>query len=357
MTLYLILFILLFFYAVIDRISPRIPSLLIFISIGFILFVIAGFRSSNVDRDYLPYVDYFQSIKEFGFYFQNAYWSYAEPFYYFIPLMFRFLSNGYYIELTFLMFALVGVCFKLRGIYLLTSYWALSLLIYYSNFFLLHEMTQIRIGVATGLFLIAIKHYVDKDNFKSLFAIILALMFHYSSFLMFSIFLLKRDKIKFVNYFILLGLSIVCYFLNVNLLILISKIASIPKILVYINLMSQGYHSEINVFNIILLFNLAITLVMSYKITLIQESNKYAMVLLKLNYISIISFIILYSFPVAAFRISEIFGIVQIVLYTQLTYVFKEKWFSYFLVFTYCILYFYMNIYRNHVLYDYKLIF
>jgi hypothetical protein len=357
MTLYLILFILLFFYTVIDRVSPRIPSLLIFISIGFILFVIAGFRSSNVDRDYLPYVDYFQSIKDFGFYFHNSYLTYAEPFYYFIPLFFKTLSNGYFIELTFLLFALVGVCFKLRGIYLLTSYWALSLLIYYSNFFLLHEMTQIRIGVATGLFLIAIKHYVKKNNIKSFIAILIAIMFHYSSILMLVLFLLKRDTIKLTNYFIVIGISIICYLLHVNLIVLISKIASIPKILVYIDLMSKGYHSEINVFNVMLLFNLMITLLLSYKINMILEINKNAIILLKLNLISIILFIALYSFPVAAFRLSEIFGVVQIVLFTYLFYIFKEKWFSYFIIVIYSLLFFYMNIYRNNILSDYKLIF
>lgn len=344
-------------YLVLDKFTSRVSSFIVFLSIGSLIALMAGLRSSSVDRDYLPYVDYFQSIKDFSFYFHNSYWTYAEPFYYFIPLFFKSISNGYFIELTFLLFAILGVCFKLRGLYFLTPLWCLSLLLYYTNFYFLHEMTQIRIGVATGLFLIAIKYYVKEYNVKSFITILIAIMFHYTSILMLVLFLLKRDTIKLSNYFIVIGISIICYFLHVNSIVLISKIASIPKILVYIDLMSKGYHSEINVFNVMLLFNLMITLLLSYKINMIQELNKNAIVLLKLNLISIILFIALYSFPVAAFRLSELFGVVQIVLFTFLFYIFKEKWFSYLIIIIYSFLFFYMNLYRNNVLSDYKLIF
>ena len=81
----------------------------------------------------------------------------------------------------FLLFAILGVSFKLIAIKQLTELWFLSLILYLSNFFILHEMTQIRAGVASAFLLLCVKPIYDRDLKRFLLFAVLGFLFHYSA--------------------------------------------------------------------------------------------------------------------------------------------------------------------------------
>ncbi len=53
--------------------------------------------------------------------------------------------------------------------------------IYKFSYFVLHELTQIRAGVVSALFLLAVYHIAKKEKRKALLLIIVGSFFHYSS--------------------------------------------------------------------------------------------------------------------------------------------------------------------------------
>lgn len=55
------------------------------------------------------------------------------------------------------------------------------MMLYISFYFVLHEMTQIRAGVVSALFLLAVYYIAKKEKRKALLLIIVGSFFHYSS--------------------------------------------------------------------------------------------------------------------------------------------------------------------------------
>jgi hypothetical protein len=82
---------------------------------------------------------------------------------------------------------------------------------------------------------------------------------------------------------------------------------------------------EINIFNFQYLSYIIIYYLLLIKIDLLQMKNKYTILFLKLFAIAIISFYTLSSIPVLAFRISNIFGSVLILLLPMILLIFKDK--------------------------------
>ena len=107
------------------------------------LVVAAGFRDGlHGYRDYENYVSYFlHGTEETDISFQI------------ICGIFRLIDPNDYLPV-FVTYALLGVGFKYLGIRNLTKLTAFSLAIYVSYFYSLHELTQIRAGVASGIGLV-----------------------------------------------------------------------------------------------------------------------------------------------------------------------------------------------------------
>ena len=97
--------------------------------------------------------------------------------------------------LLFVIYASIGVTCKIFAIKRLTSLLFLSLVIYISNVYLLHDMTQIRAGVASGIFLLAIRPLAEHKIFRYTALILLAALFHYSSLL-----LLPRYDVRYFRH-------------------------------------------------------------------------------------------------------------------------------------------------------------
>src|SRR5450759_2770288 len=110
----------------------------LFIFTGILLFGIAAFRG-QIDHDYKGYA---------AFYEKAALMSTIriEPTFLLVSFLVKHLFNN--VIFLFIIYALLGVYLKFYAIKNLTEFWLLAVLIYFSNFYILHEMTQIRVGIA-----------------------------------------------------------------------------------------------------------------------------------------------------------------------------------------------------------------
>jgi len=163
---------------------------------GILLILIAGLRPIGIDRDSLSYVEVL------GVDFAIANFIDKEPMFWIINEFNKYVFGGN-VNTFFLIFAILGVSLKLFAIRKYSLLPILSIYTYICLYFVLHEMTQIRAGVATAIFLLALED-IKNRNFKSyLFKTVLAMLFHYSAIIMLLVYFMNPDKLNVKLYFIL----------------------------------------------------------------------------------------------------------------------------------------------------------
>ena len=311
------------------------------------LSLISGLRPSTCCADYLNYVDYYNDI-------DNRNIIQLEPTFFFISKTVKFIFNssiGLFVIYAFLGIFLKGLAFKkLSRLYLL------SLVIYSSTYFLRHEMTQIRVGIASAILLLSIPTIYEKDWVKFVLLLITGTMFHYS-FLIFSFFYFLNTKtLNPVFYVGLLVTAYLAFFLKINV---ISILGAIPiefisgKISAYSNLLEAGVDTKINVFNILIIFRICFISILIWKRNFLYKKNKYSIILIKIYAFSVFFFVFFFSLPVFAFRMNELIGVVEIILVPFIVYLLKEKYIAFIIVILTGLMFMSIDIWYNKMISTY----
>jgi hypothetical protein len=291
-------------------------SILFYSLLASILITIAGLRKVGLDVDSVNYQnlialnldpDEFNLIdKEPGFW---------------LILLFSRLLFVDQLQGLFVVFASLSVILKLICIKKYSSIPMLSVLLYISFFYVLHELTQIRTGIATAIFLFALYDLSSGERTKFFIKIFIASLFHYSAIVAFLLpIIISRSRVGFFITIPFIG--ILGYYLSpiVDIFNLVVTFASgsfgeglLEKIVIYQQLLEIGEHNKINVYNLLCVFLLFSHIYISISIKSIQ--NNFALLLYKVQALSIFSFFFAQSIPVVAFRISEFLSVGLIILY------------------------------------------
>lgn len=287
-----------------------------------ILISIAGLRKPGVDADMETYKQFYNSIDSIGF-FQ------VEPTFKWIVLFVRYIFDTP--TYLFLIYAILGVCIKTYAFKSLSEFFFLSLIVYYSFYFLLHEMTQIRVGVASGIFLLSIKDLYNKSYPGYIIKICFAGLFHYSAFVFLPLIFLNTQEIKPIIWYVLLGVAYLFFFLRIGIVDLVAFLP-IPiiqeKISAYRLLLDQNIHSDISIYNPIILYKVAFSVFCLYNWKKLQQFNPYSIILIKIFLLSNIIFVLFTELPVLSGRLSQLYGISEIILLPFVFYIFESKIFS-----------------------------
>ncbi|WGQ07516.1 EpsG family protein [Pedobacter gandavensis] len=303
-------------------------------SLLFIL--IAGLREVGSDPDSIGYRNYYES---------DLILLLAEPTFAFISYIVRNIFGNF--QFVLIIYAIIGVLIKYRAIVKLTDLWFLSLVIYFGNYFLLHEFTQIRAGVASGLFLLSIVPLSERRFWKFFSLIVLAILFHYSSIILLPLWFLTNKHLNTLGkciLYLLIPIGIVFHFMNLDLLMAI-PIETIKYKLEIYKLTQETASNELNVFNLVYLFKYLTLYTLLYFYETICVKMKYFSILLKIYAIALFSFLALSQNTIFAMRISELLGIVEIILVPAFYYIIKERVFGSVLVGVVAIVYLYINIF------------
>ena len=321
-----------------------------------VLALFAGFRG-DIDNDYNSYLTIFEVIKKPSDYFTDyATFAYLEPFYYLIPAFYKLLPFDSYV-LLFIFFAFLGVGFKLLSIWKLSGNIGLAVITYFSFFFVLHEMTQIRIGIASGILLISLTMIKERKIFSFITTVLFASCFHYTAILFLPIYFLDSEKINKKIWAGFLIVPLILYVLKIDFIQLVSALSFgifAEKLKTYQDMFELGQFSEkVNILNVRILIQMILTSLFLFYADFLQSKNKYTILLLKLLILSITFFILFASLPVFAFRFQELFGVVQIILYPFIYYIVKEKYFGTFAVIFLAFLTLLFNLYYLQLLKPY----
>ena len=286
------------------RRSKKVCVILLFTWVG--LSLIAAFRPDMADKE------------NYELFFQ--YPIYGKRF----EIGFRYLTElikrlGAGLTFFFFFFAAISIALKLWAIRKMTTLLWGSLAIYVSNFFILHDMIQMRCAVASGLLLHAV-YFVWKRNLLAFLIVTsVAVLFHYSAVIIFPLWCLNTTKSQKFFY---IGLIVIAYMLG-GILSLVNYIQYIP--IKGINELWSSYRStiggDINIYNGVTLLRVLLCLFLLISSERIYVRNKLVFLLTKIYSIAIAAFVLFANLPVVAWRVSELFMIIEIILLDSINHV------------------------------------
>lgn len=291
------------------KLKPQ--SYIYFFFLGILLAMYSGMRSTDADHD--MYIYLYRNLKD----------AEVEPTFKAIVGLSKIVCDNEPI-IMFILYAFLGVLLKLRAIAALSNFIFLSLAIYVSEYYILQEMTQIRAGVAGAFFLLSIRPLYNKDWLKFTCCCIFAILFHYSAVVMIALPLLDAKKInKYIWLLLIPSAYMFLSFVRYGLGYLLDLSLGSDKLDAYLFALSKGNETLINIFSPIQLIRIVIATFFILNCEKCVRHNQYTYLLIKCYIIGIISLVLFSSVDVIAFRISEIFLLVEIIVIPLLCFMIK----------------------------------
>jgi hypothetical protein len=356
MVIYILYFIFLAILAIQYEFIPFKNKYLIF-TVILLLALLAGLRGINVSKDYYSYSYIFENVYDLT---ENGldYLTVFEPGFIAIIIFFRAIFEYNYIVVIMLFYAFSSLLLKIYAINRLSINPYLAILFYFSYYFLIHEMTQIRIGLASGIFLISLIPFLKGKRITFVCLILLATLLHYSA--IFYLLLLLFNTIKFNRslYFFALILSIILAIVKLPLLNLLGNFdpANLSdKFNTYVELSESG-SVTINVFNSLNICNILCCVYLIFfvsKETILGDSK--LLLFLKCNILSIFLLSLLAGVPVVSLRFSQLFGITQIFLFTYLVKYLPAQKFNVLILVLLAGFFFYITGFYGNLLHPYQI--
>jgi len=222
------------------------------------------------------------------------------------------------------LYAVMGVTVKYKALSQLTEFLFPSLLIYFSYFFILHDVTQIRAGVSSAFVLMSITALPDRNKFRFFIFAFLAVLFHYSALIILPLIFLNGNRIQII-YFFLIPLGFIIWALNINLSGFLSHIHFEQIQVKYQTYLQLAASEQIDLINLLSFSRIIFCYILLWKWEYLAEKSRYAVVIIKIYILSSLSFIVFSDIPTLAFRVSELLGIVEIVLIPYILYLIKNR--------------------------------
>jgi len=288
---------------------------------GIVLFLFAALRHENVGRDYEVYADLFRTFSSQRF--NPILLLFYEPSYFVFPILFYSLGLDPVIP-TMVVFAIIGVGLKMYSLRISPSIF-LSIILYVSSFFLLHEMTQVRVGAASAIFLASLPLLKQKKYLKYILVILIATAIHYSSILY--ILLIFFNK-SFKQYYLLVPLFflfLITSILKINLIEKLGFTQLTPKTEFYVDAIENGFENELNIFNYNILIAILFFFLLFAKRVKLMKYDSFFDVLLKSHLFSLILYFAFSSTAIFSMRLYELFGVTQMILYAYAYIAFRYK--------------------------------
>ena len=153
----------------------------IFLLLFLIIALFPATRKIGIDRDSYAYQnDVLRAIQNN---FKNSITSSREPTFFLITYISSLIFSDA-VRGVLIIYALLAIALKLLSMYKYSEDIFISLCVYFALFYILHEFTTIRAGVASGIFLLSYDDIIKKRLKKYVFKVFIATLFHYSAFVL-----------------------------------------------------------------------------------------------------------------------------------------------------------------------------
>lgn len=223
-------------------------------------------------------------------------------------------------------YATLAVSFNLYAIRRLSPNIWLSLFCYLTFFFIIHNVIQIRAGVATSIFLLSIAYIAEKKWWIFYPLCVAAFLFHYSSIIMLPLFFLPRKKVnKWIWSLVLigsLGLAVADFGIGI-----FAKVLPIDVIQNALHNYSGNKEYEAGTIGVTIYLKIIVGLLLLFNIDKIRENYPFAPVVATIFVLSLIIKLLLRDIPVLSGRLSEFLGVSEIFAYAMFPMISKKHYY------------------------------
>lgn len=233
----------------------------------------------------------------------------------------------------FLTYACISVPIHLSGLQRISKEFPFTISsIYISYYYMLHDMMQIRVGVASGLFIWAIYFFVEKRKIISLLFILLGTFFHFSAIAGLVMFLLtdKMTKWHKIILYAIIPIGVVVYFKELDILLLVPDSILGTKVQIYRNMKDSGIEDQQSGWpwemNVLIWMNIVLYYASIYYHEYLSKCSKYVTIAIKVQAIGFFCMLYLAGFSkVLASRMEGYFSIASIILWVTSIYAFYPR--------------------------------
>ncbi|MDC0280904.1 EpsG family protein [Akkermansiaceae bacterium] len=302
-----------------------------------LLICVCGFRIGDEMPDFATYEAHYYGIDSVS----NAFL--LEPSFVFIVKIANLIQEDDP-RILFVIYAILGVSLKFFAIKKLSKYIFFSVAIYISNYFILHEMIQIRTGVASGIILLSLVHVYKREKGKFILCILGASLFHYSAVIFLFQWFLKPNRFNAYYNVALIPFAYVIHFINFDLLKFAAQYLPLngTKLVAYFDRFDLF---SIDVFGIFILTRIILYLYFVIYAKRIKGYNKYFYLLIKSYGVGLFAYIALSVYPEVAVRLAQTLFAAEIIIIPTLILTFKDRRLSRLAVLSYGLLAFSFNVY------------
>lgn len=289
--------------------------------IGITMIIIAGSRSPYDTPDSDNYEIMYYSINSLDD-------DIREPSMVYISYYLNALGLG--VNALFFVYAALSIPLRLSAICKLSPLPILTLSVYISYFYQLHDLMQIRCAVASALFLFALYFRAEKKWWYALLLILLGFLFHYSALAGLVIFFFSNKELKMWERIVLASvvpLAMLFYFFGFDYSYFIPDELGGDRLAAYRELKEKGKEDALTwIFYKNPVFLLTVVLYYGCLIyyNVIAKNYKYLPIMLKTLSFAFFCMLTLNTLSgVLASRLYEYFAIVSIFLWTAAGYAFR----------------------------------
>lgn len=288
--------------------------------LGVLLIMHATFRGTYSDLDALVYNEWYESLRDIdwrgfvdgastGIYFDSHNLIRFEVG--FASIAFICVKLGFGLETFFFVCAAASILPKVLAIsrYSLTPQSTLSW--YVSWYYVLFEMNAIRVGIATAILIMGLRHILSGNLLRFIPFVLIGSLFHVSAIVG-----LLLIVVRWIN----IDARLIALMVVGSVILSFVPIVAVLDPLSELNVKIRGYllalqqhqaYSTINVFNAVTLGRMAILCALLYTLSHIRWSNVEQLGLWSMG-LSLAIYFSLASFPVVAGRLSQLIGMFQI---------------------------------------------
>lgn len=357
MLIYILYFIVIAVLAVeyeFSRFRSWIPLVVVIMMLG----LLAGLKGPLVARDYDSYLYSFNAVYIYLDELKNGRpLTFFEPAYLLVVAAIRSFSELNYPVFIFLFFAIASLIVKVKAIKSMSVNPYLVLLFYFSHYYVLLEMTQIRIGFASAIFFAALYQYVKGNRINFVLLVLIAAGFHYSALLYLMVFLFNC---KSINRYIYGCILVVCVVLALSKFPLFEIVGGInPELITgklkgYENISKGKGDYSINVFNVVYIANiLCIVYLIFFVPKAILEKSREMLLFIKCNILSVFLLSLMSGTPLIAFRLSELFGVTSVFMFAGVLYYLPTRQVRIIVPLLLAAIFFYINYFHNDIIQPY----
>lgn len=250
-----------------------------------------------------------------------------EPTFMWLATIAKTIGSSPYIFL--FLYAVLGISLKLAAVRKYAPFIWVSVAIYLSHFYILHDLIQVRASVASAFLLLSIKPLYDRKFLPFFCLAFIASLFHYSAISIFVLYVFRPGKI---NRYLYAGIILAAYALALKGITFGTMGQYIPispvreGITRYQMVMEAGSFAEpLSLFNGRQILRCLTVFLLLFHIDKFNAQYKYAILCLKIETLAIVCFLLLSDIPVLASRLSDLFFVIEIFTIPLLAYLFRPR--------------------------------